>query len=54
MGVGLAVISALADTAEFASEPGDGTTVRMSFGSRGSHLNAFVTSPDASLVRRRG
>ena len=31
MGVGLAVISALAERAEFLSEPDAGTTVRMSF-----------------------
>jgi serine/threonine-protein kinase RsbW len=35
MGVGLAVISALATKAEFESEPGEGTVVRMSFGTRG-------------------
>ena len=35
MGVGLAVISALATTAEFRSEPGEGTEVRMSFGTAG-------------------
>jgi anti-sigma regulatory factor (Ser/Thr protein kinase) len=35
MGVGLAVISALARRAEFQSEPGEGTEVRMSFGSDG-------------------
>jgi anti-sigma regulatory factor (Ser/Thr protein kinase) len=50
MGVGLAVISALADTAEFASEPGEGTTVRMSFGSRGHPLDAFVARSEAPLV----
>lgn len=37
MGVGLAVISALASRAEFGSEPGEGTEVRMSFaGANGS------------------
>ena len=35
MGVGLAVISALANRAEFQSEPGEGTEVRMSFGATG-------------------
>jgi serine/threonine-protein kinase RsbW len=35
MGVGLAVISALADRAEFQSVPGGGTVVRMSFSARG-------------------
>jgi hypothetical protein len=35
MGVGLAVISALARRAEFQSAPGEGTEVRMSFGSDG-------------------
>jgi serine/threonine-protein kinase RsbW len=47
MGVGLAVISALADSAEFTSEPDDGTTVRMSFGARGRSLERFVSSPNA-------
>ena len=50
MGVGLAVISALADSAEFASEPGDGTTVKMSFGSRGHALDAFVSPRDPAVV----
>jgi serine/threonine-protein kinase RsbW len=36
MGVGLAVISALADRAEFLSRPGSGTDVRMSFTCTGS------------------
>ena len=35
MGVGLAVISALANRAEFQSAPGEGTEVRMSFGTDG-------------------
>jgi Histidine kinase-like ATPase domain len=35
-GLGLGVITALADRAEFASRPGGGTDVRMSFLSRGS------------------
>jgi anti-sigma regulatory factor (Ser/Thr protein kinase) len=35
MGVGLAVISALADRAEFESEPGVGTAVKMCFSARG-------------------
>lgn len=35
MGVGLAVISALADRAQFESEPGSGTAVKMSFSARG-------------------
>jgi serine/threonine-protein kinase RsbW len=38
MGVGLAVISALAASAEFRSEPGEGTEVRMTFGTApGAH-----------------
>lgn len=53
MGVGLAVISALADRAEFSSAPGQGTEVRMVFnghvklppGSRGSN----GSKPTASL-----
>jgi anti-sigma regulatory factor (Ser/Thr protein kinase) len=38
MGVGLAVISALADRAEFESHPDGGTAVRMSFGRGGVQL----------------
>jgi anti-sigma regulatory factor (Ser/Thr protein kinase) len=50
MGVGLAVISALADTAEFASEPDDGTTVRMSFGAHRQQLSPFLPGPEAFAV----
>jgi serine/threonine-protein kinase RsbW len=39
MGVGLAVISALADRAEFQSVPGGGTAVRMSFSLRGASIS---------------
>jgi anti-sigma regulatory factor (Ser/Thr protein kinase) len=42
MGVGLAVISALARRAEFQSEPGGGTEVRMSFGSDGVGARAAL------------
>jgi anti-sigma regulatory factor (Ser/Thr protein kinase) len=42
MGVGLAVISALANRAEFQSAPGEGTEVRMSFGTRGTEFPAAV------------
>jgi serine/threonine-protein kinase RsbW len=45
MGVGLAVISALADRAEFESHPDGGTAVRMSF-SRGG---VQVLEPDARM-----
>ncbi|MHB8691072.1 MAG: ATP-binding protein [Solirubrobacteraceae bacterium] len=52
MGVGLAVISALADKAEFESEAGTGTTVRMSFGARGRQLAAFVPAGAAAAQPR--
>jgi anti-sigma regulatory factor (Ser/Thr protein kinase) len=42
MGVGLAVISALANRAEFISEPGGGTTVRMSFAGGSSELDQIA------------
>ncbi len=44
MGVGLAVISALARRAEFQSEPGEGTEVRMSFGSEGVGARAALAA----------
>jgi serine/threonine-protein kinase RsbW len=47
MGVGLAVISALADRAEFLSRPDGGTEVRMSFSARG----VGVRVPEGSPVR---
>jgi hypothetical protein len=48
MGVGLAVISALADRAEFESHPDGGTAVRMSF-SRGD-LKLLVPTGGTSLL----
>lgn len=44
MGVGLAVISALARRAEFQSEPGEGTEVHMSFGSDGVGARATLAA----------
>jgi serine/threonine-protein kinase RsbW len=41
MGVGLAVISALADRAEFQSVPEGGTAVRMQFGDRGAGIKQW-------------
>jgi hypothetical protein len=52
MGVGLAVISALATRAEFQSEPGEGTLVRMSFGIRGARaprLGPLEVADDSSV-----
>jgi serine/threonine-protein kinase RsbW len=46
MGVGLAVISALADRAEFQSVPEGGTAVRMEFGDRGAGIRQWE-SPEA-------
>ena len=46
MGVGLAVISALADRAEFLSSPDGGTEVRMSFSARGV---GFLAPDDAGV-----
>jgi len=55
MGLGLAVMSALADRAEFESEPGVGTVVRMAFGSRGESFRvpaaAGRSSAEAALSR---
>ncbi len=47
MGVGLAVISALARRAEFQSAPGEGTEVRMSFGVNGVGERAELRSRGA-------
>jgi serine/threonine-protein kinase RsbW len=47
MGVGLAVISALADRAEFQSVPEGGTAVRMEFGDRGAGIRHWE-SPEAT------
>ncbi|HET9720027.1 MAG TPA: ATP-binding protein [Solirubrobacteraceae bacterium] len=44
MGVGLAVISALARRAEFLSEPGEGTEVKMSFGNDGVGARAELAA----------
>jgi serine/threonine-protein kinase RsbW len=44
MGVGLAVISALARRAEFLSEPGQGTEVKMSFGNDGVGARAELAA----------
>jgi anti-sigma regulatory factor (Ser/Thr protein kinase) len=54
MGVGLAVISALADRAEFVSGPDGGTDVRMSFAGRGAGVQvldrpANVSDPEQPL-----
>ncbi|MHB8657971.1 MAG: ATP-binding protein [Solirubrobacteraceae bacterium] len=52
MGVGLALISALADRAEFLSREGGGTEVRMSFDSaREPSREALVQRPDTSGPR---
>jgi serine/threonine-protein kinase RsbW len=45
MGVGLAVISALADRAEFQSLPEGGTAVRMEFGDRGAGIKQWESPP---------
>jgi anti-sigma regulatory factor (Ser/Thr protein kinase) len=50
MGVGLAVISALANRAEFQSAPGEGTEVRMSFGTHGRITAELPTVDDAATV----
>lgn len=47
MGVGLAVISALADRAEFASTADGGTEVRMGFAGRGGVIRPLETPPRA-------
>ncbi len=49
MGVGLAVISALAERAEFQSSPGEGTEVRMSFASHAGGNSGQLAVP--MLVR---
>ncbi|HWF26017.1 MAG TPA: ATP-binding protein [Solirubrobacteraceae bacterium] len=46
MGVGLAVISALADRAEFISPPDGGTEVRMVFNVRGAAIRSLGVSQD--------
>lgn len=48
MGVGLAVISALADRAEFRSDPEGGTSVRMEFGDRGAGIRQWESPPAPS------
>lgn len=50
MGVGLAVISALADRAEFISSPGGGTEVRMAFNDRGRSIRPLDSSHDGAPV----
>jgi anti-sigma regulatory factor (Ser/Thr protein kinase) len=50
MGVGLAVISALATRAEFLSEPGGGTTVKMSFAGGGALLERADVSLDTAAA----
>jgi serine/threonine-protein kinase RsbW len=46
MGVGLAVISALADRAEFISAPDGGTEVRMTFTERGAPIRRLAPPPN--------
>ncbi|HWF36314.1 MAG TPA: ATP-binding protein [Solirubrobacteraceae bacterium] len=46
MGIGLAVISALADRAEFITPPDGGTEVRMSFAGRAAAIRTHARSPD--------
>jgi hypothetical protein len=53
MGVGLAVISALARRAEFLSEPERGTEVKMSFGSDGVGAHAELAARGAVAVVQR-
>lgn len=48
MGVGLAVISALADRAEFISPPDGGTEVRMAFTGRGSAIRPLESSQNGA------
>jgi serine/threonine-protein kinase RsbW len=50
MGVGLAVISALADSASFIRAPGGGTEVRMSFTRRGAPRRALSDGHDGDLA----
>ncbi|HEY5242959.1 MAG TPA: ATP-binding protein [Polyangiaceae bacterium] len=47
MGVGLAVISALADRAEFIAAPDGGTEVRMAFTGRGGAIRRLELPPEA-------
>jgi serine/threonine-protein kinase RsbW len=55
MGVGLAVISALADRAEFVSEPDGGTTVRMSFTGGSAELGQVArVAPSSAAPRLSG
>jgi serine/threonine-protein kinase RsbW len=49
MGLGLAVISALADRAEFQSEGGGGTAVRMVFGARQAPIRLPARPPGAAF-----
>jgi hypothetical protein len=51
MGVGLAVISALADRAEFLSAPDGGTEVRMAFADRGAGVQT-LERPSPRRTRR--
>ena len=51
MRVGIALITALADRAEFASVPGGGTEVRMAFGGNGNELTPGVL-PEAGPAQR--
>jgi serine/threonine-protein kinase RsbW len=48
MGVGLAVISALADRAEFISPPEGGTEVRMIFAGRGDGIGPLEARPESA------
>lgn len=50
MGVGLAVISALADSAEFSSPPDGGTEVRMRFARRGAAIPTFPGAAEADVA----
>jgi serine/threonine-protein kinase RsbW len=50
MGVGLAVISALADRAEFISAPDGGTEVRMAFTGRGAPIRPLERPVDADAA----
>jgi serine/threonine-protein kinase RsbW len=52
MGVGLAVISALADRAEFIRAPEGGTEVRMSFAGRDAAIRRPERSPDGDPASR--
>ena len=54
MGVGIAVISALADRAEFLIAPDGGTEVRMAFSTRAGPYRCPTRRPARSPPRRRG